>query len=59
MLTDEQVRTATREVVYVARVEGVIQRFWRMKPGEPCEAVYEDDPEVQAFLAGSPEAPGK
>ena len=54
MLTPEQIRTATKEVVYVAREGGVIKRLWRIKPDEPCEAVYEDHPDVVAFSAPPP-----
>lgn len=54
MLTEEDIRLATKEVVFVARDAGVITRFWRNRPNEEHEALYEDDAEVQAFLARTP-----
>lgn len=50
-LTPEQVLTATQPVVYVARRNGAICGFWRNKPEDAHEAVYESDADVRTFLS--------
>lgn len=57
VLTDEEIRTATKNVVYVAREGGAIKRLWRVMPKEPCDAMYEDHPDVVAFSAPKPADP--
>jgi hypothetical protein len=51
MLTEQEILEATQPVVFVVRNEdGSIRSYGSTRPMGSCEALYGDDPDVQAHL---------